>query len=104
MTNEEMERTMQFIVEQQAQTTAKLDQTIGRVNRTEEQLAQLTEDVLTLKETSQTQSQSLDVLAGIVQKLTDGQQQLLESQRRTDERLNTFITVVERYISEGRNG
>ena len=111
MTSEEMERTMQFILEQQAQTSVKLDQIVDRQDRTDENLARLTakvesltEDVRTLKEVSETHSQSLDVLIGIVQKLGEGQQWLLESQRRTDERLDTFIVAMERYISQGRDG
>ena len=102
---------MQFILEQQAQTSVKLDQIVDRQDRTDENLARLTakvesltEDVRTLKEVSETHSQSLDVLIGIVQKLGEGQQWLLESQRRTDERLDTFIVAMERYISQGRDG
>ncbi len=51
--------------------------------------------MLKIKEVKGTHSQSLDVLIGIVQKLGEGQQWLLESQRRADERLNTFKEVSE---------
>lgn len=80
MTNEEMERAMQFIVGQQAQFAADIQQMKEVQNTFQRQLTTLTEATLTV--------------VGVVGKLG-------EAQERTEERLNAFITYVERYISGG---
>ena len=96
MANEQFERHMQFIVEQQAQFSA---------------------DILELKETQKMEGQlwrekydnltdAITTIVGMVGKLTQAQsrsdEKLLEltnKQAETDGRLNTLIGVVERYFS-----
>jgi phage-related tail protein len=104
MTSEEMEKTMAFILEQQAQLTA----TVGR----------LSETVDTLAGTVGTLAGKVDGLAGKVDRTADSVTALLaiaeihdremetltEATRATDERLSALINTVERIISEGRNG
>jgi len=101
MTDEEMRRTMQFILEQQTQFTADMLQMREEHARfaaeTRQNFGRLGEAVL--------------AITGIVGRLGDAQErterkvaELAEAQLRTDDRLNTFIGVVERYISEHRNG
>ncbi len=98
MTSEEMEKAIQFILQQQAQFWTSLKSLEGIVRDHTAQIGQLTGRV--------------DELAGLVLRLgriveeqgrsTDEHFNLLaESQRRTDERLNTLINVVERYFSNG---
>ena len=76
MTKDEMEKTMAFILEQQAQLTVTVGQLSVKVDRNAETATAL--------------------LA--IAEIHDRQM------KETDERLNALINTVERHISEGRNG
>ena len=76
MTREEMERTMAFILEQQAQLTATVSRLSEKVDRNAESATAL----LAIAEIHDREI------------------------KETDERLNALISTVERHISEGRNG
>ena len=110
MSNEEMNRKMEFIVEQQAKFAAEIEVT-------REVQAQ---DAKLLKELYRKLSDAVVAVVGMVGSLTEAQMRaddrinllaeaqtrtdegirlLTEAQARTDERLNVFINVVERYIS-----
>jgi ABC-type transporter Mla subunit MlaD len=97
MTGEEMQRTMAFILEQQAQITATQAETNSTMARLTERLDRLTERV-------DRNAEGITALLAIAEmherEITDNR----EAQLRTDERLNALINTVERYISEGRNG
>jgi hypothetical protein len=111
MTSEEMQKMMEFILQQQATFTVNLDllgEKVGRVSdaqrRTEESLAEL---AAAQAQIARQQAHMNEVVAAIA----DAQQhteakvaELAEAQAHTDERLNNLINVVERYFSEGRNG
>ncbi len=101
MTNEEVERAIQFILEQQAQFAAELQKTELRMQQfreqVQEQMGKLTDAVITV--------------TGLVGKIGEAQvradekiAEWAERGRETEERLNAFIVVVERYISERHNG
>jgi ABC-type transporter Mla subunit MlaD len=101
MSNEDIEKRMEFIVEQLADLTVKQQQTDSVVNR----LANASLDRIERIE------RVLGALAEAQVKTEEHVSTLTEAQMRTDkkltetdERLNSLITVVERYISEGRNG
>ncbi len=106
MTDEEMNKKMEFIVEHQAKFATELEVTRERqavdTARLEEQDRKLTNAVIGLIDIvarltrAQTESESK------VSSLADDIKRLVEVQARTDERLNIFINVVERYI--GGNG
>jgi septal ring factor EnvC (AmiA/AmiB activator) len=111
MTDEEMRRTMQFILEQQAQFVADI-QKISEVQAQQQQMqAQQQQQIGRLAEATL-------AITGIVGRLADAQERterrvvelaeaqahLAEAQKRTEERLKIFIGVVERYITEHRNG
>lgn len=97
MSEEEMQKKMEFIVNQQAQFAVDIQQ-LG------ESQGKLTDAVIGV--------------VGVVGKLAERVEEIAEAQKRTDAqlaetnaqlaetngRLNIFINVVERYISEGRNG
>jgi hypothetical protein len=110
MSNEEMNKKMEFIVEQQAQFVADIE-----VMR--EVQAQ---DAKLLKEQDRKLSDALIAVVGMVGNLTQAQLRdndktnvlaqaqmrtdeslnlLAQAQTRTEERLNIFINVVERHIS-----
>jgi len=89
MSNEEMNKKMEFIIEQQAKFAADME--IMREVQAKD--AELLKDAVI-------------GVVGIVGSLTQAQMRteesirlLTESQARTDERLNIFVNIVERYIS-----
>jgi chromosome segregation ATPase len=92
MANEQFERHMQFIVEQQAQFAVDIQQL-------KEAQAELTKKHNHLTE-------ALTTVVGMVGKLAEAQDrsdkkllELTNKQAETDDRLNTLIGVVERYFS-----
>ena len=104
MTHEEMERMMQFILEQQAQLVASQQSVEERATRLEKNVADLAINLSGVLA-------SVSQLAGAQTQLAGAQTQLVrvvttlaEAQLRTEEKLDAFIGVLERYISEGRNG
>jgi 3-phenylpropionate/cinnamic acid dioxygenase small subunit len=82
MTVEELEKTVQFILEQQAQFAANQQQVGERVSRLETNMAEM----------ARAQTHTNEVVAVMV-----------DTHRHTEEKLDAFIGVLERYISEGRN-
>jgi hypothetical protein len=97
MTNEEMQKAMDFIVEQQAKTAVKLDRLSENVDaiavaqeRNEKKWERTEEGIRALLSIAEIHEREIATLS--------------DNGRATDERLNTLINVVERQISEGRNG
>ena len=108
MNNEEFERKMAFIVEQQAQFATDIQQ-LGEVQGQLQATQAQTENVVA-RLANATLEGFKDVNAKI-DALVDAQIRLNESQAhtdknlaRTDENLRNLIAVVDRYFSEGRNG
>ena len=113
MSEEELNRKMEFIVEQQAQFTADI-QAMREVHAADTQLLKedtklLKEETKLLKEQYRNLSDAVTTVVGLVGGLAQGQAQLTAAMANTDakaaevaERLNIFIGVVERYI--GGNG
>jgi len=101
MNNEEFERKMAFIVEQQAQFTSDIQQLQESQARTDQTVAQTGEIVARLA--SATLEGFKDVNSKI-DALVDSQIRTDENLSRTDEQLRNLIAVVDRYFSEGRNG
>ena len=104
MTNEEMQKAMGFIVEQQALSSTKIDALVDAQTRTEQgirallSIAEIHErEINTLGHHVGSLSKEISILGGEIGNLS-------EATRGTDERLNALINVVERQISEGRNG
>jgi hypothetical protein len=94
MSNEEVDRRIAFIIEQQAQFASDIHQ----LREAQSQL-------------QQTQMQTEQVVARLAHVTLEGFQDvnakinsLVDSQIRTDENLRNLIAVVDRYFSEGRNG
>ncbi|HSE97165.1 MAG TPA: hypothetical protein VLD57_02770 [Blastocatellia bacterium] len=90
MTNEEMQKAIQFIIEQQAQFAADIQK--------------LTQSQSRLAEATLANTGMIGRLTSIVEKLTEAQTHTDAKMAEMAERLDSFIVVVEKYISEGRNG
>ena len=105
MTNEEWDRKVEFIVNQQAQFSADIQHLKELHAQSEARMTRIEETILVLHQDTDARINAMaeDTNAKFAA-LVDSHMRLLESQTRTDERLNSFINVVERYISEGRNG
>src|SRR4051812_30697724 len=98
MSNEEMNKKMEFIVEQQANFAAQIEM-MREVQAAEAKLLKqetklLKEETKQLKEHERTLADAVLTVVGLIRNLT-------EAQQRTDQRLNIFVNVVERYISGG---
>jgi chromosome segregation ATPase len=110
MTDKEIEKRIEFIIEQQAQFATDI-QVLREIQTADRELQQT--DAKLLKEKHNNLTEALTTVVGIVgrlaaaQELTDGRlAELAEAQVRTNERvseiaerLNVFIDVVEKYIS-----
>jgi len=97
MSNEEIQRAMGFIVEQEAKSSAKIDALAAAQRRSDERWASTEEGIRALL--SITELHERGIQANSQQILSLG-----ETTRATDDRLNTLINVVERQITKGRNG
>jgi K+/H+ antiporter YhaU regulatory subunit KhtT len=122
MYNEEIERKMNFIVEQQAQFASDIQQlqesqarTEQVVTRTAETVAQSAEAVGQTAETVAQMGEVLTRLANVthagftevnakINALVDAQIRTEVGLARTDENLNSFIAAVDRRLREDRNG
>lgn len=94
MTNQEVDRKIAFIIEQQAQFTSNIQQL--REAQSELQATQVQTDQVVARLAHVTLEGFKDVNAKI--------NSLVDSQIRTDENLRNLIAVVDRYFGEGRNG
>ena len=83
MTDDKTKKTMDFILEQQAQITA----TMGRLTETVDRLSVKVD-------------RNAEGIAGLLAIAEIHDRQMKE----TDDRLNALINTVERHVSEGRNG
>jgi hypothetical protein len=101
MSNEELERRMAFIVEQQAQFGSDIQQLREAQTQTDQVVAQTGEIVARFANV--TLEGFKDVNAKI-NALVDSQIRTDENLSRTDENLRNLIAVVDRYFREGRNG
>ena len=104
MTHEEMERTMEFVLKQQANFAVNIEKLTGvmqqfdaRMNRLEGAFVGVFNIVT---ETAKSQQILTEQLIGLSTQVTE----LKEAQAHTDDRLNALINLVERYISERGNG
>src|SRR5258708_6550759 len=97
MNDEQFERRMEFIVEQQAQFAVDIQQ----LKETQKAEASL------WREKYQNLTDAVTTIVGIVGRLAEAQErqseqlsELTNKQAETDDRLNALIGVVERYFSE----
>lgn len=106
MSEEELNRKMEFIVEQQAQFAADI-QVMREIHAADTKLlkedtALLKEETKLLKEQSRNLSDAVVTVVGLVGNLAAAQARTDEKLAEVAERLNVFIGVVERHL--GGNG
>ncbi|CAN5352602.1 hypothetical protein BH18ACI2_BH18ACI2_04410 [soil metagenome] len=111
MTNEEMQKTMQFILEQQAQFTVGMQELKEAHAGSEKRITQLEGAMVgvvnmfgKLTEAQIRQAEAQKISDTKMAELAEAQKQTDEQMRHTDERLSALINVVERYFSDRRNG
>ena len=108
MTNEEMRKAMEFVVNQQAQFAVD-------IQNLREAQAQFAADIQKLRETQAESAQILNRLAAVTVKgfedtnarintLIDAQIRTDENLNRTNDDLRALIAVVNRHFGDGRNG
>ncbi|HEX8068667.1 MAG TPA: hypothetical protein VF546_01865 [Pyrinomonadaceae bacterium] len=107
MTDDEVERLRDFILEQQAQFATDIQQLRESVKELREAQAQTNQLVnrlaaATLEGFKDVNAKS-NALVDSHLRLTDSHQRLTDAQARTDESLRNLIAVVDRYFRE-RNG
>jgi type II secretory pathway component GspD/PulD (secretin) len=102
MTNEEMERSVEFVLKQQAQFAADMQRVSSDLQRVSSGLQKVNEWQARTEE-------NLGTAIGLVGQIAQTQLQMAEAQKHTDKglaetdrRLNSLIVVVERYFSNGR--
>ncbi len=88
--SDEMRKTMQFILEQQAQFAVNLQKTEERVTRLEENMSEMAR---AQAEMARAQTHMNEVVAVMA-----------DTHIHTEEKLDAFIGVLERYISSNQNG
>ena len=95
MTNDEMERALEFLVKQQAQFSTDLQRVEQNLGATVNILSELTKTQLRMAESEILRDNRIADLA-------KAQQRTDEALAETNDRINTLIVVVERYFSNGR--
>jgi uncharacterized phage infection (PIP) family protein YhgE len=122
MANEEMQNTIQFILDQQAQLTVNLDKLGEKVEKIAEKVEKIAEAQVAYERRTSRLEESFQVLVQLaanmdgrmdtisantdrrINALTAAQERTGQQLAQTDSKLNALIGTVERYISEGRNG
>lgn len=103
-----MKKTMDFILEQQAQTTATMGRLSEKIDRNSDGITALlavaeiqAAEIRDLTESTRDLRESTQALADRQRESEEWQREAEERGRRTDERLDALINIVERHISEG---
>jgi archaellum component FlaC len=100
MTNEEMQRTMEFIVEQQAQFAANMGQMQESMGQMQVSMAELAEAQKRTDATVERLASQVEQIARQQAHINEVVAVMADAQQHTDERLNALIDIVR----EGRNG
>ena len=108
MTSEELERAMQFILEQHAQLTGKVDALVEAQHRAEERWERTEMSVRALLAISESHEGELaaqrEATEALREAFREAQAATDRQMAKTDERINALIAVVGRHISDGHGG
>ncbi|MCA1629373.1 MAG: hypothetical protein LC785_06810 [Acidobacteria bacterium] len=106
--DEENQRNISFILEQQAQFTSDMQQMreiqAQADEKWERRWGRTEESIRALLTIAEVHNQEITALADGQARLTEAQERTDRQMAETDERLNALVNVVERFISERRNG
>ena len=102
MTNEEMDRAIEFVVKQQAQFATDLQRLTQSHGETEKTLGTAIELLSRLAETQLQMAEAQTLANSQIAELAGAQKRTDTALAETNERLNSLIIVVERYFSNGR--
>ena len=100
MTNEEMQKTMEFILEQQAQFAVNIQRLQEERHRDHPRLARLEDSFQLLVQLAQTTDTRFDTVESNMGTLESNMAALAAAQAHSEERLSALIDIVR----EGRNG
>ena len=104
MTNEELQRAIEFIVEQEARSSAKIDAIAEAQNRAEERWVRTEEGIRALLAIAEMHEKEIQANSQQISSVSRDVRVLSETTRATDDRLNALINVVEQVINERQNG
>ncbi|MBV9959523.1 MAG: hypothetical protein JO360_13945 [Acidobacteria bacterium] len=104
MTNEEMQSTIQFILEQQAQVSTNLQKLEVNVAGIAESVVKLEASVAIIGDKVDRLAESHESLQRFVGALAVAQANTEVNLTRTDKNLNALILMVEKYLSGRQNG
>ena len=108
MTNEEMQKAMEFIVNQQAQFAADIQKLQEAQAQLQQSQAQMQEAQAQMQESQAQTVQLLNRLAAVTVKGFEDTNAkinaLVDAQTRTEESVRSLTSIVDRHFREGRNG
>jgi chromosome segregation ATPase len=108
MTSEELERAMQFILEQHAQLVGKVDGLADVQRRAEERWERTETSVRALLAITGSHEAEINALREAQERTINAMQAAQAATDRqmakTDERINALIAVLERHIADGHGG
>jgi chromosome segregation ATPase len=99
MDDEKLQRTIEFIIENQAQFTVEMQKLQETQKEAEKRTNVLERAVLNLYNTSVETTKNIQQLTENQKQLTADIKELRTAQKETDHRLNAVILMVERYLS-----
>jgi len=97
MTDEEMQKVMEFIVGQEMKSSVKIDALADAQQGADARWTRSEEGIRVLLSIAEIHERDIEPLGEKIAAVS-------ENGHATDERLNALIHVVERRVSEGRNG
>jgi chromosome segregation ATPase len=103
MTPEEIDRTIQFILQHEAEVFARIDRLSSTVERHEQAIERHDREISQLTDLVGRLAQAEIHLVERMDALAERMDAMAAAHKETDERLNALIVTVERYIAS-RNG
>jgi hypothetical protein len=104
MTNDEIERNFEFIVNQQARFSSDLQRISEAQLRSEATIAQIIQVMDQVAQAQVRLAEAQERADSRIAELAQAQKRADETLAEGNERMNSLIVVVERYFSNGRGG